>query len=573
MIEAQRLLPCGGSREKVDGFSLKSRAVAFALCAGAVVFFLALFAVSPERLTADAAGRALILAVICAVMCWGSVERALAETAGSLDVAIGRLSRAANGDLESDIPAEVKKNVPQLAEAMDGLFAQLHSNFESIQRLAMFDPVTSLANRTSFRRSAERTLAQLRPDQGAVLYFIDLDRFKAVNDTLGHAGGDALLGLVANRLKLVADQFSETLGTPEPLIGRLAGDEFTMLFTDIMDQQSADRIGHAILYALSETFDVADQEVSVGASIGVAMHAMTGGTLHNLMRAADVAMYRAKALGRGQVAHYSAALAAEIAERELLEQELRTALDEQQFTLVYQPQLSVLDGRIVAVEALLRWRRDEMLYLPSAFLRQAEASGLIVEIGEWVLGHVAETLARWGQLGIEQRLAVNVSQRQIDHAAFFRRLRGAMHSAGAPSHLLELEISETLAAQCSDEVVQAIKALRADGATISIDGFGTGYSSLARLRELPIDRIKLHRSLTSDVATRDDSRAIAQAVINLVQGVGCEVVAEGVEHEAQATMLRVLGCDVLQGFGIAPPMEEAEFLHWVEASRPSRIAS
>lgn len=558
----------------MNGFSLKNRAIVSALWAGAIVFILALAAASLESLSIGSAVRALLLAIVCGVLCWASVERALARTAASLDVAIGRLSRAANGDLESDIPDEVQRNVPQLAQAMDGLFAQLHSNFESVQRLAMFDPVTALANRTSFRRSAERVLAQLPPEQTAVLYFIDLDRFKAVNDTLGHAGGDALLGLVANRLRVVGSQFADIFGTGAPLIGRLAGDEFTMLFAGIDGTEDADRIGRGILYALSECFDVADQEVSVGASIGVVMRRSSGGTLHDLMRAADVAMYRAKALGRGQVAHFSAALAAELAERELLEQELRAAVAQQQFVLVYQPQVSVVGGQVVAVEALLRWRRsDDSLWLPIAFLERAEETGLIVEIGEWVLRNVAETLGRWGALGIEQRLAVNVSQRQIDHAAFFRRLRAALRTAGAPAHLLELEINETLAANCSDEVLEAIKALRTDGATISIDAFGTGYSNLARLRELPIDRIKLHRSVTSDVARQEDSRAIAQAMINLVHGLGCEVVAEGVEDDQQATVLRVLGCDVLQGYGIAAPMEEASFLHWIDESRQRRIAS
>ena len=185
---------------------------------------------------------------------------------------------------------------------------------------------------------------------------------------------------------------------------------------------------------------------------------------------------------------------------------------------------------------------------------------------------LAATLARWGQAGATQRLAINISQRQLDHAGFFRRLREAMHAADAPAGLLELELSETLAMHCSREVIDAIAALRTDGATIAIDDFGTGYSNLARLRELPIDRIKLDRSVTEHVADRAEARTIAHAVISLIHGFGCEAVAEGIETEAQANVLRVIGCDVLQGYAVAPPMEESALVSWSQAD-PRRLAS
>ncbi len=412
---------------------------------------------------------------------------------------------------------------------MDGLFRQLNANFESVQRLAMFDPVTGLPNRTNFRRTCERILADLPAGAVAVLYFIDLDRFKQVNDTLGHATGDMLLGMVANRLRAVADRFAAESDARPPLIGRLAGDEFTMFFPELRNLRDAERIGRGILFALREPFDLAEQQVEIGASIGIALRPEHGTTLHDLMRAADAAMYHAKALGRGRAEHFTDALAAEIAERARLESDLREAVDKRQFALVFQPQVSALDGRIVAAEALLRWRHPEGLKMPGSFIQRAEETGLIVEIGEWVVGSVADTISRWGRLGIEQRLAVNISPRQLDHATFFRRLREAMHAAAAPAKLLELEITETLAMHCSDEVIDAIAALRADGASIAIDDFGTGYSNLARLRRLPIDRVKLDRSLVEHVADEADARNIAQAVIGLVHGLGCEAVAEGIE--------------------------------------------
>jgi EAL domain-containing protein (putative c-di-GMP-specific phosphodiesterase class I) len=221
---------------------------------------------------------------------------------------------------------------------------------------------------------------------------------------------------------------------------------------------------------------------------------------------------------------------------------------------------------------LLRWQHpQDGPRLPATFIARAEESGVIVEIGDWVVARVAETLARWGRMGVSQRLAVNISQRELDHALFFRRLHAAMRNAGAPAGLLELEITESLAMKCSREVIDALALLRGDGATIAIDDFGTGYSNLARLRELPIDRIKLDRSVIEHIATRAEARTIAHAVISLVHSLGCEAVAEGIESDAQANVLRVIGCDVLQGYAVAPPMDEPTLLTWTRG-QPQRLA-
>ncbi len=557
----------------MEAFSLKSRAIAFAMCAGAMVFILALVATTSGRIDAAGAGHALIPAIICAAMCWAYAERSLASTAAAIDAAIERLAKAANGDLQSPIPPEVGAFVPTLAQAMAGLFRQLHAHLENVQRLAMFDPVTGLANRTNFRRTVERTLSGMTGDANAALFFIDLDRFKVVNDTMGHATGDQLLAMVANRLRAVGERFAPSGGAHPPLIGRLAGDEFTLFFPRLAQIGDADRIGRGILFALSEPFDLADHEVSIGASIGIALRPQHGNTLTDLMRAADAAMYHAKGTGRGRAEHFTDALAAEIAERAQLEADLRDALDRDEFSLAFQPQVSLSDRRIVAAEALIRWVHPSgQVRLPGSFLRRAEESGLIVEIGEWVIATVAATICRWEAAGIEQRLAINISQRQLDHALFFRRLREAMLAAGAPARLLELEITETLAMHCSNDVIEAIALLRADGATIAIDDFGTGYSNLPRLRDLPIDRVKLDRSLIEHVAISPEARTIVQAVVGLVHGLGFEAVAEGIESSAQADVLRVVGCDVIQGYAVAPPMDEAAFLDWARLERPRMTA-
>ena len=547
----------------MEGVSLKSRAIVFAMCAGAVAFILALVATSSGQIGIGNVSRALIPAVVCAAMCWASAERSIAGTAAAIDAAIARLTRAANGDLEGDIPAEIAENVPELAHAMNGLFQQLNANLESVHRLAMFDPVTSLPNRTNFRRTCERALTDMPQGACAVLFFIDLDRFKVVNDTMGHAMGDMLLGMVANRLRAVADRVTAETGVPQPLIGRLAGDECTMYFADSGDPAEAARIGRGVLFALSEPFDLVGNDIEIGASIGIAIRPQHGENLTDLMRAADAAMYHAKANGRGRAEHFTEELANQIADRAQLERDLREAIEQDQFTLVFQPQVALWGGEIVAAEALIRWRHPrDGVRLPGSFIQRAEETGLIVEIGEWVIGTVAETIARWGHMGIEQRLAINISPRQLDHASFFRRLREAMLAAHAPARLLELEITETLAMHCSEEVVEAIGQLRADGATISIDDFGTGYSNLARLRDLPVDRVKLDRSLIEHIADNAEARTIAHAVVGLIHGIGCEAVAEGIETQAQADVMRVIGCDVIQGYAIAAPMDEMAFIAW-----------
>jgi diguanylate cyclase (GGDEF)-like protein len=547
----------------MEGVTLKSRAVAFAMCAGAVAFILAIVATSNGNIGLDNIARATIPAIVCAAMCWASADRAIASTAAAIDSAIGRLTSAAHGDLDGEIPPEIDEQVPELASAMRGLFQQLGTNLESVHRLAMFDSVTALPNRTNFRRTCERVLTELPQGNIAALFFIDLDRFKSVNDTMGHAMGDLLLGMVANRLRAVADRVQSELEVPTPLIGRLAGDEFTIFVSDLKRIGEGARIGRAILFALAEPFDLMGQEVEIGASIGIAVRPDHGHNLTDLMRAADAAMYYAKENGRGRAEYFTQELADKMADRAQLESDLRAAIDHGQFALVFQPQVSLPAGRIVAAEALLRWQHPHHgLRLPGAFLQRAEETGLIVEIGDWVIVTVAETIARWGRMGIEQRLAINISRRQLDHAAFFNRLRAAMLAANAPAHLLELEITETLAMHCSDEVIAALELLRADGASIAIDDFGTGYSNIARLRALPVDRIKLDPSLIEHIAESAEARTIAHAVIGLIHGLGCEAVGEGIESQAQADVLRVIGCDVIQGYAIAQPMDEDAFIAW-----------
>jgi EAL domain-containing protein (putative c-di-GMP-specific phosphodiesterase class I) len=279
-------------------------------------------------------------------------------------------------------------------------------------------------------------------------------------------------------------------------------------------------------------------------------------------------MYRAKANGRAQLSMYRSELAVAFEQKGLVERELREALAQGQFELAFQPQLCVRSREVVAGEALIRWRHPSgELRSAESFIRVAEESSLIVEIGDWVVESVAAALKRWHDAGYTQRLSFNIGARHFSRPDFFGRLRAALERTGAPISLLELEINEAMAMKSGPAVVAELAALRADGATIAIDNFGTGLSNLGRLRDVPLDRIKLDASLTHDVDTSDMARTVVAALIHLIHGLGCEVVGEKVERREQLDVLRAVGCDSVQGHVFAQPMTETDFLAWIAAGQ------
>lgn len=554
----------------MQGVTLKSRAAAFACAAGALVFILSLVLGYTPGQEDDLlqVGRALIIAILCGTMSWASARRTIATTATAIDAATERLLSAAHGDLQSHVPAEIGQELPDLSVAMESLFSQVRTNLDHVQTLALFDQITGLANRTSFCRQVERLLAE-RDDNGiATLFFIDLDGFKGVNDTLGHAAGDQLLARVAGRLREVVMAQVST-GGGDAVIGRLAGDEFTMFFPHLSGPAAAHRIARAIQFALGERFDLGSQHVELGASIGIACYPDHGATLADLLRAADIAMYHAKHQGRGRAEIYTDALALEAEDRAELERDLLRGLERDEFLLEFQPQIDVATGRAVTAEALVRWAHPEReLVMPGAFVPIAEESGSIVALGDWVMGRVCQTAARWMQAGIHQRIAINISTRELAQADFFLRLRHAIATHGARPSMLELEITESLAMEMEPRVLEQLRALRRDGVRIAIDDFGTGYSNLARLKELPVDRVKIDRSLVRDIATSAEARTICSAVVGLIQGLSMEVVVEGIESEAQMDVLRVIGCTLFQGYHLARPTGEQAYLAQFAPPRP-----
>jgi diguanylate cyclase (GGDEF)-like protein len=517
---------------------------------------------------------AMVAGAFCLLVSYVAAERPNSESARALSALSERLLAVEDGDLVSPAPAAVKRVMPKVAAAVDSLFAEVRASIENAHALGMYDPVTSLPNRLHFRSEADKLMSEVLEDAQSAMLFVDLDRFKLVNDSLGHARGDQLLIMVANRLRVVVNAEFTGSARTRPLLARLAGDEFTIFFPEIASVAEIERVSRRIVLAISEPFELCSHSVDIGASIGIAVCPEHGTSIEALMRAADIAMYRAKASGGGQYCLFSGDLAAEHQQKIETEKALSEAVLRDEFMLVFQPQMSLVTGELAGAEALLRWNHPrDGLRLPGTFIPVAERTGLVAEIGEWVTGEVAATLGNWRRDGFDGRLAFNISPRQVDRPDFFAKLRQAFDDADVPLSLIELEFTESAAMEVSASVLDEIAALRNDGAHITIDDFGTGYSNLARLRAMPLDRVKLDPSLTADIEVNEKARVIVQAVIQLIKGVECEIVAEAVETVAQADMLRAMGCDTVQGYVFAPPMMEQEFLAWTGKGRGATVKS
>ena len=505
----------------------------------------------------------IVAGAFCLLVSYIASERPNSESARALAALGDRLLAVEQGDLTSPTPRIVRDNMPKLATAVDSLFAEVRASIENAHALGMYDPVTSLPNRLHFRAEADKMLAARSPETMASMLFVDLDRFKNVNDSLGHARGDQLLIMVANRLRVVVTAELGDGQVQRPLLARLAGDEFTIFFPEVSEVADAERIARRIALAISEPFELHGHSVDIGASVGVAICPEHGTTIETLMRAADIAMYRAKQQGGGRYCLFSEELAAEHQRKIDTEAALSEAVQRGEFVLALQPQLSFATGEVCGAEALLRWNhpRDGMR-LPGTFIPVAEQTGIIADIGDWVIAEVASMAAEWQSQGVKRRISFNVSPRQLDRNDFLPRMRAAFADAGVSLTLVELEFTESAAMDCSEAVLDEIRALRRDGLSIAIDDFGTGYSNLARLRAMPLDRVKLDQSLIADIEHSEQARVVVQAVIQLIKGVGAEIVAEAVENVAQADILRAMGCDIVQGFVFAGPMFEDEFLSW-----------
>jgi diguanylate cyclase len=511
----------------------------------------------------------LAAGAFCLLISYVASERPNSESARALGALGERLLAVEDGDLMSPAPPSLRRAMPKLAAAVDTLFAEVRASIENAHALGMYDPVTSLPNRLHFRSEADKLLNEANGQTTGAMLFVDLDRFKLVNDSLGHARGDQLLIMVANRLRVVVN--AEFLGAARdrPLLARLAGDEFTIFFPRIDSVAEVERIARRVVLAISEPYELCSHSVDIGASVGLAISPDHGASIEALMRAADIAMYRAKSNGGGQFCLFNADLAIDHQLKVDTELALTEAVQRGDFVLTFQPQMSLVTGELCGAEALLRWKHPrDGLRLPATFIAIAERTGVISDIGDWVLAEVASTLGKWNRNGVSGRLSFNISPRQVERPDFFGKLRHAFAAAEVPLSLVELEFTESAAMEAGAPVLEEISALRGEGVRIAIDDFGTGYSNLARLRSMPLDRVKLDPSLIADIESSDKARVVVQAVIHLIKGVGCEVIAEAVETVAQADILRTMGCDSVQGFVFAEPMFEDEYLAWIGGVNP-----
>ena len=411
-----------------------------------------------------------------------------------------------------------------------------------MSHLAQHDALTDLPNRVLLQdRLAQAMERGQRNGTQAALLFLDLDRFKSVNDSLGHAAGDQLLVEMARRLKGCVRE-SDT-------VSRLGGDEFVVLLADLNDPQGPSRVAEKILAALTEPFQLAGQNQTVGASIGVAVYPRDGHSVDELMKNADAAMYLAKQSGRNGYRFFTSELGDQAARRLRLEREIVDGLLKKEFVLHYQPQYRAHDGAFVGFEALVRWIRDGVMIPPSEFIPFAEECGQIIELGDAVLAMACRQAVQWHR-GTRRpfTISVNISAHQFRTAGFVARVEQILDETGLDPRWLELEITETTLMGTADRTEAILAQLKALGVRIALDDFGTGYSSLGYLRRFPVDRIKIDKSFVHEIASSRSDTAIVQAVIDLGRNLGMRVIAEGVETTDQARVLNTLGCNEIQGY-------------------------
>ncbi len=484
---------------------------------------------------------------------------------------------ASSKTLDMRIDVHTGDELEVLANAFNRMFARLDGNLKRIHRLAYVDLVTELPNRERFRKETERVSRKALEDgdTGAVL-FLDLDRFKRVNDSLGIGEGDRMLEMVARRLSEVTRGCDLAAGGDvEPsLVARLGGDEFTVLLPSIEDPAHAARIANKLVDAIRLPFEISGHQVFLGVSIGIAVFPQDGADPETLMRHADLAMAHAKRDGGSSARFFEPAMNQSAFERLVLENELRDAVNQDQLVVFYQPKINMADGSVAGAEALVRWQHPTAgLLSPGAFIEAAEECGLIGEIGDWVLRAACKEAARWRTLGIEIPVAVNVSAMQFERAGFSESVLSALADADLPPHLLELELTESIAMENPERVILQVQPLRDRGVNFAIDDFGTGHSSLSYLTRMPFDVFKIDQSFVRDMTTDPHACIVVETILAMAKALKLETVAEGVETREQFEMLRAEGATLAQGFLFARPMPGSDFVDYtLEGSAKRAVA-
>jgi len=461
--------------------------------------------------------------------------------------------------IETSTVQEIEGEPPLYVAVLSDITQQKRAEQE-LRYLANFDTLTNLPNRSLLSERLSRAIVRARRENNRVaVLFLDLDRFKDINDSLGHAAGDRILRSAAVRLQ-------QTVGQHHT-VARLSGDEFTVVLENLDDPGEADRTAREVIMAFEAPLIIDErQEISISPSIGISIYPDHGQVPTELLKQADTAMYQAKAAGRRTFVRYDDSMDVTIRQRATISGALRKAIDRDELHLVYQPRLALGSTRITGVEALLRWtsaRHGEIP--PSEFIPLAEESGLILEIGEWVLREACLTLHRWRQHGLSDLgMAVNMSVLQLLRGNFPDVVRRILADTGVPPGALELELTESVLMANAAQTASKLQAFRQLGVSLAIDDFGTGYSSLAYLKRLPITTIKIDKEFIGDLSRDPDDASITSTVIAMAHSLGLNVVAEGVETEAQMQFLRDHACDEVQGFWISPPLEAHACLAFIQ---------
>jgi diguanylate cyclase (GGDEF)-like protein len=443
------------------------------------------------------------------------------------------------------------RQLDQLADSFDEITQRLNA----AQALAEHDPLTQLPNRRQLFAGLTAAIDHAAATNGCVgVFFLDLDNFKNVNDSLGHAFGDRVL-------RAIADRLGECVGRDQGFAARLGGDEFTVVYSGAASLDAVQQLGWELVRSLQKPLSVDGRELVVSASVGASLYPDHASDAEALLRAADAALFRAKALGRNQLTLFSPELLAAASSRFSIEQGLRRALERGEFELVFQPELNFETRQAGLVEALLRWRTPEGAYIsPDEFLEVAEQSGLITDISDWVLSNAVETAARWHHgAWPDARVAVNVSSRQIIDGRFVERVQELLREFRLPARCIEIELTENVL-QTGPSTIEALRRLRAHGVAIALDDFGTGYSSLTSLERLPLTRVKLDRTLIASIDTSARSAAIARSIVGLCHSLGLEVTAEGLERPEQLAQLPRSRAMYLQGYLISRPVSAHELM-------------
>jgi diguanylate cyclase (GGDEF)-like protein/PAS domain S-box-containing protein len=480
-----------------------------------------------------------------------------------------RVATADGQTIWVDVHARALRDPSGLYVGLSGTLTDITARRVLEERLvvqAFHDDLTGLANRALFKDRVEHALARRAREPGSrvgILY-LDVDRFKTVNDSLGHSAGDGLLRDIADRLRSVL--------RPEDTIARLGGDEFAVLVEDVGPPDDMLALAERVLATFEQPFAYDGRQISIRSSVGVVVSSNADRSGSDLLRDVDIAMYRAKVSGRGSFALFEPSMQAEVAARMELESDLRAAIATEALSIAYQPIVSLPGQRIVGVEALARWRHPERGDVPPlVFIPCAEETGLIVALGRWMLRRACHDVANVRRINLDAaslELSVNVSPLQLGDADFVQDVLDALRDSDLPATALDLEVTESVVLDCGEDGIERLRVLRAAGIGIALDDFGTGFSSLGNLRTLPIDQLKIDRTFVSGMLTGRVELAIVEAVLRLGSALGVAVVAEGIEDEATSDRLAGLGCPLAQGYLYGRPQALAELSGSLAIVRP-----